>query len=111
MPSFSQLIKSDELSEYVDLAPGVEVERSITDGGLTDFGGGHFRWVEDAEIQGELNYDEVVYVLDGELEIETQDGALVGHSGDTFVLRNGASATYRAKTGTRVFYVLYPRIH
>lgn len=106
-----QLIKGAELSEYVDLAPGVEVSRSITDGELTDFGGGHFRWVENAEIHGELNYDEVVFVLEGELDIETQDGPMTGRPGDTFVLKNGASATYRAKTGTSVFYVLHPRVH
>ena len=112
MATFLQLIKATELSEYVDLAPGVEVSRSISDGALTDFGGGHFRWIEDAEIHGELNYDEVVYVLEGQLELETQDGgAMVGGPGDTFVLKNGASATYRAKVGTSVFYVLHPRIH
>jgi ethanolamine utilization protein EutQ (cupin superfamily) len=104
--TFSQLIKSNELSEYVDLGPGVEVSRSITDGALTDFGG-----VEDSEIHGELNYDEVVHVLEGTLEIETQDGVMVGKPGDTFVLKNGASATYRAAAGTNVFYVLHPRIH
>jgi ethanolamine utilization protein EutQ (cupin superfamily) len=109
--TFSQLIKATELSEYVDLGPGVEVSRSITDGALTDFGGGHFRWVEDSEIHGDLNYDEVVLVLGGSLEIETQDGVLVGGPGDTFVLKNGASATYRAKSGTHVFYVLHPRVH
>jgi ethanolamine utilization protein EutQ (cupin superfamily) len=109
--TFAQLIKGSEISEYVDLAPGIEVSRSITDGALTDFGGGHFRWVEDAEVHGELTYDEVVYVLDGQVEIETQDGSFVGGPGDTFVLKHGVSATYRAAAGARVFYVLHPRIH
>ena len=111
MAKFSQLIKGTELSEYVDLAPGVQVSRSITDGALTGFGGGHFRFVEDADLHGELSYDEVVYVLEGRLEIEAQDGPLVAGPGDTFVLKNGASATYRGTAGTRVFYVLNPRIH
>jgi ethanolamine utilization protein EutQ (cupin superfamily) len=109
--TFSQLIKGSELSEYVDLAPGVEVSRSISDGALTDFGGGHFRFVDDAEIHGELTYDEVVHVLEGRLEIEAQDGPLVAGPGDTFVLKNGASATYRGTAGTSVFYVLHPRVH
>ncbi len=111
MGTFSQLIRGTELSEYVDLGPGVEVSRSITDGALTAFGGGHFRWVEDSEIHGDLNYDEVVLVLGGSLEIETQDGVMVGGPGDILVLKNGASATYRAKAGTNVFYVLHPRVH
>lgn len=111
MGAFSQLIKGTELSDYVDLAPGVEVSRSITDGELTDFGGGHFRFTDKAEMHGDLNYDEVVYVLEGELEIEAQDGPLVAGPGDTLVLKKGASATYRAEAGTSVFYVLHPRVH
>jgi hypothetical protein len=43
MGAYSQLIKATELSEYVDLVPGVEVSRSISDGALTDFGGGERR--------------------------------------------------------------------
>lgn len=111
MATFGQLIKGTELSEWVDLSPGIEVSRSITDGALTDFGGGHFRWVEDAEIHGELNYDEVVYVLEGQVTIETQDGPMVAGPGDTIVLKSGASARYRAAAGASVFYVLHPRIH
>jgi ethanolamine utilization protein EutQ (cupin superfamily) len=111
MATYSHLIKGTELSEFVDLVPGVEVSRSISDGALTDFGGGHFRFVEDAEIHGDLNYDEVVHVLAGRLEIEAQDGPLVAGPGDTFVLKNGASATYRGTAGTSVFYVLHPRNH
>ncbi len=64
--AFTQLIRGTELSPYVDLAPGIEISRSVDDGALTDLGGGFFRFVEDTEVHGNLNYDEVVYVLEGE---------------------------------------------
>jgi ethanolamine utilization protein EutQ (cupin superfamily) len=50
-------------------------------------------------------------VLEGSLECQSQDGVAVAGPGDVLVLKSGASATYRAAAGTRVFYVVHPRNH
>lgn len=96
-------------SPFQPLADGVEVSRSIADSGVCDFGGGHFRFVADGELEGTLDYDEVVYVLAGSLSVTVAGETSEAGPGDILILTRGSTATYRAFAGSEVFYVIQPK--
>lgn len=98
-------------SPFEYLADGVEVSRSIADSGICDLGGGHFRFVDDGELEGTLEYDEVVYVLAGAVSVTVSGETAKAAPGDILILTKGSTATYRASAGSEVFYVIYPKHH
>ena len=55
-----------------------------------------------------LDYDEVEYVIEGELHITTADQAVVGHPGDVIAVPKGFSITFGTPSWTRFLYVTYP---
>lgn len=55
-----------------------------------------------------LNYDEVEYVIEGELHITTADQQVVGHPGDVIAVPKGSSITFGTPSWTRFLYVTYP---
>ena len=55
-----------------------------------------------------LNYDEVQYVLEGELHIGTQDGPVIGRPGDVLFIPKGSSITFGTPNWAKFFYVTYP---
>ena len=55
-----------------------------------------------------LDYDEVEYVIEGELHITTADQAVVGHPGDVIAVPKGSSITFGTPSWTRFLYVTYP---
>ena len=77
---------------YEQTARGLDIARSITAAGFTELGGG---WVR---MDGS-----------GELEIVSDGRSTVAQPGEAILIGQGTTVTYRAKPGTRVFFVLYPR--
>lgn len=62
---------------------------------------GSFEWT--------LGYDEVDYVIEGELHIGLADGrALVGRPGDVLFIPAGSTITFATPSWTKFFYVTYP---
>jgi ethanolamine utilization protein EutQ len=55
-----------------------------------------------------LEYDEVEYVIEGELHITTADQAVVGPPGDVIAVPKGSSITFGTPSWTRFLYVTYP---
>jgi len=55
-----------------------------------------------------LNYDEVQYVLEGELHIGTQEGPVIGLPGDVLFIPKGSSITFGTPNWAKFFYVTYP---
>jgi ethanolamine utilization cobalamin adenosyltransferase len=55
-----------------------------------------------------LTYDEIDYVIEGELHIGTPDGTLIGHPGDVLYLPRGIDITFGTPTWARFLYVTYP---
>jgi ethanolamine utilization protein EutQ len=55
-----------------------------------------------------LDYDEVEYVIEGELHITTADQDVVGHPGDVIAVPKGSSITFGTPSSTRFLYVTYP---
>jgi ethanolamine utilization protein EutQ len=55
-----------------------------------------------------LNYDEVEYVIEGELHIGTSQGTVVGKPGDVIFVPKGTSITFGTPSWAKFLYVTYP---
>ena len=96
---------------YSAIAPGMEGSRGLTEAGFTSLGGG---WVHmdgsDELREWTLKYDEVLYVVRGEAEVEEKGGrTVVARPGQAILIGEGTTVTYRAHGDTLVFFVLNPR--
>jgi ethanolamine utilization protein EutQ (cupin superfamily) len=95
---------------YEEVSPGLEIARPITAAGYTSLGGGWVRMDGSGELADwTLKYDEVLFCLSGELEIESNGSSTVAQPGQAILIGEGTTVTYRAKLNTRVFFVLHPR--
>lgn len=61
---------------------------------------GNFPW--------DLDYDEVEYVIEGELHICTADQRVVGRPGDLIAVPRGSSITFGTPSWAKFLYVTYP---
>jgi ethanolamine utilization protein EutQ len=104
-----QLLQESDVP-YEQTAPGLTIARPITAAGFTGLGGGWVKMDGSGELADwTLKYDEVLYCLSGELDIESGGTHTVAQPGQAILIGEGTTVTYRAKPGTRVFFVLYPR--
>ena len=55
-----------------------------------------------------LDYDEVEYVIEGELHITTTEQKVVGRPGDVIAVPRGSSITFGTPSWTKFLYVTYP---
>ena len=96
---------------YSDITPGMEVSRGLTQAGFTTLGGGWVRMDGSGELENwTLKYDEVLFVVRGEAEVEDSAGKKVAaRPGEAILIGEGTTVTYRAKPDTLVFFVLNPR--
>lgn len=69
-------------------------------GGLMSFREGSFPWT--------LEYDEIDYVIEGELHIGTEQGTVIGRPGDVLYIPKGTSITFGTPEWTKFFYVTFP---
>jgi len=100
---------TDQDLPYSTVVPGMELARSITHAGTTQLGGGYMKFTEDAELADwTLKYDEVLFVTDGELEVESEGNSTRARGGQAILIPEGAKVTYRGKAGTVGFFVLWP---
>jgi len=94
---------------WEELVPGIDLARSITAAGTTQLGGGYMRYSEDAEFADwTLKYDEVLFVVQGELEVVQESGSTVARAGEALLISKGTTVTYRGTKGTVGFFVLWP---
>jgi ethanolamine utilization protein EutQ (cupin superfamily) len=96
---------------FSQIAPGMEGSRGLTQAAFTSLGGG---WVHmdgsDELREWTLKYDEVLYVVRGEAEVEESGGRkVVARPGQAILIGEGTTVTYRAHGDTLVFFVLNPR--
>lgn len=68
--------------------------------GFMSFENGSFPWT--------LNYDEIDFVLDGELEIRVGDESFIGHPGDLIFIPRGTSILFCTRSFARFLYVTFP---
>lgn len=85
----------------VRLSDVVTVEHGLPmAAGMMSLRQGSFPWT--------LDYDEVEYVIEGELHITTADQTVVGRPGDVIAVRKGSSITFGTPSWARFLYVTYP---
>ncbi len=68
--------------------------------GVMSLRAGSFPW--------NLDYDEVEYVIEGELHITTADQRVVGRPGDVIAVPKGSSITFGTPSWAKFLYVTYP---
>ena len=68
--------------------------------GMMSLRQGSFPWT--------LDYDEVEYVIEGELHLTTADQKAVGRPGDVIAVPKGSSITFGTPSWARFLYVTYP---
>lgn len=94
----------------LDGVPGMELGRVITTPATTSLGGGFSRFTGEAVLADwTLRYDEVFYVIEGELVISSGEETVRGGPGEVILIPAGTTVTYRAGAGTKAFFVLHPR--
>jgi ethanolamine utilization protein EutQ len=104
------LREGDTPYEGLDGVPGMELARVITTPATTGLGGGFSRFTGQAELADwTLRYDEVFYVIEGELVIESAGQTVRGGPGEVILIPAGTTVTYRSGPGTKAFFVLHPR--
>ncbi len=68
--------------------------------GVMSLRAGSFPWT--------LDYDEVEYVIEGELHITTAEQVAVGRPGDVIAVPKGSSITFGTPSWAKFLYVTYP---
>ncbi len=68
--------------------------------GVMSLRAGSFPWT--------LDYDEVEYVIEGELHITTAEQQAVGRPGDVIAVPKGSSITFGTPSWAKFLYVTYP---
>ena len=85
----------------VQLTDVVTTEHGMPMGaGVMSLRQGSFGWT--------LDYDEVEYVIEGELHITTEQQRVVGRPGDVIAVPKGSRITFGTPSWTRFLYVTYP---
>ena len=105
-----ELVKETDVT-YSAMGPGMEGSRGVTQAGFTSLGGGWVRMDGSAEMSNwTLKYDEVLYCVRGQAEVEDSNGKkVVAEPGEAILIGEGTTVTYRAKPDTLVFFILNPR--
>ena len=83
----------------------LNVARIVEDPLSNDLGAGIVEF-EDISIPWTLNYNEVFYVLEGELRFRTDEGVTVGKPGDLIFISEGTTFRYEAIGKARAFFAL-----
>jgi len=104
-----QLVKESDVP-FSSITTGMEGSRGLTEAGFTTLGGGWVRMDGSGELRDwTLKYDEVLYCVTGEAEVESEGKTVVARPGEAILIGEGTKVTYRAKPDTLVFFVLNPR--
>lgn len=70
--------------------------------------GAGFARYENSSMSRELQYDEVILVLEGMMVVESDGTVLEAREGEVLHLASGAKTTYRFTEPTLLFYAVYP---
>jgi len=68
--------------------------------GFMTWGKGSFPWT--------LNYDEIDYVIDGQLEVKKGHQTVLGNPGDVIFIPKGSQIFFGSPSYAKVFYVAFP---
>jgi mannose-6-phosphate isomerase-like protein (cupin superfamily) len=106
--SVNLLRESEE--PYIDFTPGMRLARVITSAGSTVLGGGWIRMDGTGSLdEWQLPYDEVLYVIEGQITIDCKGESITASAGQALLLAHGNTVTFRSPGEALGFFVLYPR--
>lgn len=63
---------------------------------------------EDTELTYTMPYDDMIYVIEGELQLVHEDTITIGEPGDVLYIPTGQTLTFRSKGKCVVFCATYP---
>ncbi|RNB89458.1 DUF861 domain-containing protein [Brevibacillus fluminis] len=109
MEKLVALLKGNETT-FEDV-PGAHGDVAIFSRNLTGLSstiGAGFKHLKKATIDWQLRYDEVVYVVSGNMFIMEDGNKIEAKEGDLYFLKKGACVTYGTDTEVKFFYSLYP---
>ena len=87
----------------------VKVDRRTKPSGLTELSAGFVTFPEGgATDPWTLPYEEVFYVIEGELTLHLDGRPTVAAAGEVVTLEKGATVVYEGAPGTRAFFSLVP---
>lgn len=79
----------------------------ITGAHGSPMGAGFMTW-ETGSFPWKLDYDEIDYVIEGQLEIRKGSQVVVGNPGDVIYIPRGSEISFGSPSFARVFYVTFP---
>lgn len=107
--SKAQVFKHRELVLKPSVTPtGTSSIARVINAGISRTMGGGIEYLENASIDWTVTYDEVLFIHEGTLTIELDDGRHDCTPGDIVWLPEGTHLKYIAGERTGYFYALYP---
>lgn len=94
---------------HVETNGSIIIDRRAPLTGLRHIGAGIAEWTNATPSEPwRIPYEEVLYVIEGELTVVAGDLTVVGRVGDVITAERGVEMVTRAVPGTRVFFASYP---
>ncbi|MDQ0339964.1 ethanolamine utilization protein EutQ (cupin superfamily) [Caldalkalibacillus uzonensis] len=84
-----------------------EITRFVRDEISSTLGGGIVK-MKTCKFPWTVRYDEVIYVIEGEVIIHFDGKKLVGQKGDSFFIEKGSPIVYESLSESSFFFSLYP---
>ncbi|MBO9523120.1 MAG: DUF861 domain-containing protein [Nocardioidaceae bacterium] len=85
------------------------IDRRSKPSGLTELSAGFLEFTETGATEPwTLPYEEVLYVIEGELTLTHEGTDIVAKTGDLVTLEKGATVVYAGTQGTRLLFSLVP---
>lgn len=90
------------------IGPGeAKIARFVTDKLSSTLGGGMVK-MEKCKFPWTVRYDEILFITEGEIIIESNGERMVGREGDSFFIEKGTPIAYEAVDGGTFLFSLYP---
>lgn len=106
-PAPEALSPSDVAWESLGLDGVAEVRVMVGPDRSRTIGAGLVRF-RDISFEWSLDYDEVLYILAGQVTVEHDGRTVRGSVGDVILLHSGSSVTYRFEGACEAFFATYP---
>lgn len=91
----------------LDVGGEAEV-RTVLGPDRSDTIGAGFVRFRDTAFEWDLSYDEVLYMIEGELAVEADGETVTAGPGDVLSLPSGSRVTYRFRGACLAFFATYP---
>lgn len=96
-------------AEYTAKNGPVKVDRRTRPSGLTELSAGFVTFPDGgATDPWTLPYEEVFYVIEGELALHLDGRPIMAAAGEVVALEKGVTVVYEGSPGTRAFFSLVP---